>query len=62
MNNSLEIYILNLIKKREEQFKILQTNKKDYSEKDYLSLFNRLSGQIDDLYMCLTAHDNKYKN
>ena len=59
--NTLETYILNLIKKREGEFSLLQTKKEDYSEKDYISLYHRLAGQIDDLYMSITAHDNKYE-
>ncbi len=68
---SLEHYILNLIKRREEELKDLISQKNKtysfggiespiFSEKDYWAKFHRLCGQIDDLYMCLTAHDNKY--
>lgn len=71
-NDSLETYILKLIKRREDELKELISQKdetynfggtqcKIYTEKDYWNKFHRISGQISDLYMCLTAHDNKYE-
>lgn len=51
MENSLEEYIL----KRIEIIKAELI----YTEND-TPQFYRLSGQLDVLYMCLTAHDNTY--
>jgi hypothetical protein len=56
--NSYERYILRQIKEIESKLGSLK--KDEYSEKDFNSKFNRLSGQKDILYECLTAHDNTY--
>lgn len=60
MANTIEKYILELIKKREKQLLELELNKSEYSVNDYRIMFHRLSGQVSDLYMVLTAHDNTY--
>lgn len=67
-NNSLELYILKLIKKREGELINNRTKTYNfggiqcpiYTERAYWNKFYMLTGQIDDLYMCLTAHDNNY--
>ena len=56
--SSLENYIFKQIKEIESKLNTI--NKNDYSEKDFNAKFNRLSGQKDILYQCLTAHDNTY--
>lgn len=58
--STLENYILKQIKEIES--KLSAVNKNDYSENDFNAVFNRLSGQKDVLYQCLTAHDNTYSN
>jgi len=72
-NNSLENYIIALIERRKSELKQLVLDKEStyiiggvefsvYTEKDYLNKFHGLSWSIDDLTMCLTAHDNTYNN
>ena len=72
-NNSLESFILKLIKKREQElqelikqkdatYKFGDKNMPIYPNDIYWNNFHRITGQISDLYMCLTAHDNKYEN
>jgi hypothetical protein len=56
--SSLENYILKQI--TEIESKLNAINKNEYSENDLNTLFNRMSGQRDILYQCLTAHDNTY--
>ena len=55
---TIEDYILSLIKKRERDLKELESNRKDYSVRDYQSLFHRWHGALSDLYMTLTAYNN----
>lgn len=56
--NTLENYILIQIKEIES--KLNSIKKEDYSVNDFNAKFNRLSGQKDMLYQCLTAHNNTY--
>jgi hypothetical protein len=58
--SSLENYILKQIKEIESKLGSLKRD--EYSDLDFNSIFNRLSGQKDILYQCLTAHDNIYSN
>lgn len=51
-NNSLEEYILKQIARISEDLK---------NEEIGSVQFHRLSAQRDILYICLTAHDNKYE-
>lgn len=60
MENTLESYILKTIKKIETQLNELHLTRNDYSHNSYIARFNNLCGRRDVLYMCLTAHDNKY--
>ena len=46
---TIENYILSLIKKRERDLKELESNRKDYSVRDYQSLFHRWHGALSDL-------------
>lgn len=62
--NTYENYILKQIKRleneRKELIKAKKLEKPIYSKMDCEIKFHRISGQIDILYMILTAHDNKY--
>ena len=62
--NTYENYILKQIKRleneRKELIKAKKLEKPIYSKMDWEIKFHRISGQIDILYMILTAHDNKY--
>ena len=59
-----ENYIWNKIKKleqeRDEVVAAKNLEKPIYTQRDWEIKFHRISGQIDILYMVLTAHDNKY--
>lgn len=52
-------YILKLIAKRQKE--LSELNPDDYSLSDWKYLKAMKQGSINDLYMCLTAHDNKYE-
>jgi hypothetical protein len=56
--NTLETFIFKKINDINDRMNNL--NESDYSQKDYEAIFNRLSGQKDILYLCLTANDNTY--
>ena len=71
MNGSIEIYILKQIKELEKEleqhisqkdatYKFGTLELKVYPGNTYWNKFHRLTGQINILYKCLTAHDNKY--
>lgn len=53
-----ESFILDLIAKRQFDLKKLELEKQDYSKKDYQCLWNRWTGSLSDLYLCITAHNN----
>lgn len=62
--NTYETYICKKIKELEEERDEVVAAKKlakpIYTQRDWEIKFHRISGQIDILYMVLTAHDNKY--
>lgn len=55
---SIENYILNLIEKRKSDLAELEEKRIEFSEKDYLILWNRYTASIADLYMVLTSYKN----